>query len=792
MHRLIELLIGLPGGFLSRTGQLSIQFHPQWPGQAVVGTSTWNFFLAVAALALVYFVYQRDGRSRRVRIVLGTLRGLLLLLILLLLNRPVMTLSQSRTETSVLAVMLDDSSSMRVTDAPGNASRLSAAERVFTAAGNKLLHDLSRTHELRFYRFDGAAVPVATVPLAAADTAGVAAALSAVKPLGNSTQLQSSVLSVLQDLQGQRVAAVVVLSDGRDTPTRSSGESDASIKAFNTRVYPIALGTSTLPKDVQLQSIDVEDVAFKNDVVNVKLQLHGSGFEPGHAVTVVLQNAATGAPLPGVNGSAATATVTLNSSGSTPAEVQWKPADIGPVDVMARVLPQSGEVDADNAVRTARVSVVDSKISVLYVDGYPRWEYRYLKNEMLRDPSIELSCLLTSADAGFAQEGNKPVRRFPESIEELLDYDVVVVGDVDPRYFTDQQLQLVSDFVNRRGGGLAMVAGPRFDPQAYRNTALEAVLPVGIARVEPTDTSADFTAGYRPVLTPVGLSSSIFRFFADAQQNADYFKNNLQPLFWFCRGITAKPGVGEVLAQHPTDIAPDGRPAPLLVLGRFGAGRTLFSAMDDTWRWRFYTGESVFDTYWVEQLRYLARGRKIGQRKLSLTADQPAYELGNVVRLSLRVIDPILGQQLPDTLRLQVNDSRGQPVRQVPMTRREGSNGMYSGAFPADTAGRYTAVLPALAGSDTPLDTAITVQLPKLEMANPTVDTTSLTRLASQTLGKPIELSTAAAELLKIPSAARVIPLITSQPLWSAPLVLALFVGIITAEWIARKWRGMV
>src|SRR5690606_17974678 len=109
---------------------------------------------------------------------------------------------------------------------------------------------------------------------------------------------------------------------------------------------------------------------------------------------------------------------------------------------------------------------------------------RYLKTEMMRDKTVEISCLLLSADPTFAQEGDRPIRRFPETITELLEYDVVVFGDVDPRYFSDAQLELIRDFVANRGGGFGMVAGPQFSPQAYRNTAIEALLPVNIQRAD--------------------------------------------------------------------------------------------------------------------------------------------------------------------------------------------------------------------------------------------------------------------------------------------------------------------
>src|SRR5688500_9102863 len=110
----------------------------------------------------------------------------------------------------------------------------------------------------------------------------------------------------------------------------------------------------------------------------------------------------------------------------------------------------------------------------------------------------------------------------------------------------------------------------------------------------------------------------------------------------------------------------------MLVLGRFGAGRTLFSAIDDSWRWRFYTGESVFDTYWLQQLRYLARSKKLGQRRFTLTSNRPSYELGEKVEVSLRVLDPELQQQLPESIGVTVVDNRGTPIRQEMLQRREG------------------------------------------------------------------------------------------------------------------------
>ncbi len=436
---------------------------------------------------------------------------------------------------------------------------------------------------------------------------------------------------------------------------------------------------------------------------------------------------------------------------------------------------------------------------MLYVDGYPRWDYRYLKNSLLRDKTVKLSCLLTSADPDFRQEGsddpNRPqyqnswrITAFPDTMDRLLDYDAVIIGDVDPRQFTDAQLQLISDFVSKKGGGLAMVAGPRWSPQGYRNTPIESLLPVIITHTETDDDTTSITEGFHLELTRAAANYPIFRFFPEWADDEELVKNHLQELFWYCRGIMIKPGVGITLAEHPTDLGPDGRKAPILVIGTYGTGRTIFSAIDDSWRWRFYTGESIFNTYWVQQLRYLARGRKIGQRKMTFAADRDVYELGGQVNVRLEPLSPDLVQQLSPPVSVQiVDDSTGQPVRRLDLQRQDSGNAVYTGSFTADKIGQFSMKLPHLTDNDPSL--SFKVAEPEMELRQPQVDTAFLSRLGS---GAPIPLADAAAKLTAIRSATRIIPVDTTQPLWNAPVILVIFVSLITLEWIVRKMVGLL
>lgn len=266
-------------------------------------------------------------------------------------------------------------------------------------------------------------------------------------------------------------------------------------------------------------------------------------------------------------------------------------------------------------------------VKVLYVEGAPRWEYRYVKTAMLRQPTVRISCLLTTADPGVAQEGSPadpkvgfpgPVQRFPEKAGELAAFDVLLLGDVDPRLFNNHQLKMIADFV-RNGGGFGMVAGPKYAPSAYRPTPLAELLPVNVDKTEPDGKNDQFLDGYQPALTDAGRASPIFRAWREGREGREGQgdgagndgKAEQAALYWYCRRVSARPARdgAEVLATHPTAKAPDGSAAPLLVVGKFGRGRTLFSATDESWRWRFASRDEAFNGYWVGQLRYLA-GRK--------------------------------------------------------------------------------------------------------------------------------------------------------------------------------------
>jgi uncharacterized membrane protein len=807
MNRFLEIILGLDKGFLSRQGEWSLQFNPAWPyGPA----GFYNFFLAVLGLALVIYVYRREGKSPRARTCLAILRSLLILLVILLLNRPVLVLEQDRKEPSVVAVLVDDTMSMSVPDVAlakdrPPVARLAAAKDLLTGDGASLLHELNKVHDLEIYRFGLDAQPVASIT-SQADIAEAARRIGTIDASANGTQVVQSVQTVLEENQGRRLAGVVILTDGKDVPLRERPETITDMRGrFSVPIYAVPIGLDQPPKSLTVLKPDYEASAFIDDYTVVRFAVRGTGFEPNHQVKVTLETKKDHKPILDERGQPISTMVTLNGNGDVPVELSFMPAlalGLDPHKLPAELPPQDkslqliveaekqpGQINPADDVRDVSIQVLDTQVSLLFVDGLPRWEYRYIKNSLIRDKTLKVNCLLTSADPDYVQEatdGVTPIQAFPSTIEQLLKFDVVLFGDVDQHEFTDAQLQLINDFVAKRGGGFGMIAGTRFSPSSYRNTPIQAILPVDISRSEPDDESDSITNGYRPVLTAEGLASSIFRFYPDPKANKDYVENLSPPMFWYCQNITPLPQA-TVLAEHPSDTVPGtGRKAPLLVVGQFGAGRTLFSAYDESWRWRYYTGENIYNAYWVQQVRYLARNRKLDNQNVTFEPTQPEFTLGDQAGLDLEVLNPQLSQQLQLRISVQILDETGSPVREA-ILNRIGDSSKYTASWPADALGRFTARLPAL-GENSSVDRPFVVRPPQMELESPEADRSLLS-----SLGRTVELSSARTDLPRlIHSAARTIPVDTSRPIWDAPLAMILFAGLITAEWIFRKAFGML
>jgi len=290
------------------------------------------------------------------------------------------------------------------------------------------------------------------------------------EPTGQRTRLGSALEQAMQRAAARAVSGVVLFTDGRttDAPDRSV------LRRFRTHAVPIftvPLGSDEPLGDLAIRHVEAPRRAFVRDQVPVVVELDQLGSATqGVAALIKLIDDSTGEELDRVELPAGDDRdeVTLTAKPTLAGEATWRV-------VLETVKP---DLIPDNNVATFVIELIDRPLRVLYVEGYPRWEYRYLKDLLIREKSIESSVMLISADRDFAQEGNQPITRLPRSPEEFAQFDLIVIGDVPGSFFSPDQLEMMRDHVAQRGAGLLWIGGPRYTPSTYSGTVLADLLPM--------------------------------------------------------------------------------------------------------------------------------------------------------------------------------------------------------------------------------------------------------------------------------------------------------------------------
>lgn len=819
MKRLIEWLLDLEDIRLGRDAPLMLKWDSALEAWLLV-------CIALVAITWVVVIYRRESASLPRRVTLAGIRCGLIALVVAVLCRPSLVLQRNRVEPSHVVLVLDSSLSMAATDRYRDAalasslvrgaglesldelsqrSRLSLIQEALTAEGAAPLRKLLERNVVDLRTFAGQVEPLGT--FAGVDAAGpLADSIRGVRCSAPMTDLAGAIGQVINRTQGRRLAAIVLATDGQSTqPTNLQDVLDLA-RDRRVPVFPLRVGSALRPLDIEVGPLRAEESVFVDDLLAVEARVSVRGAVGPTSITVHLVDQNTGETVASEQRSFAGGDETMT------VELRTKPPRTGVARYRVEVPALAAEVIVDNNVDLIDVAVMDNELRVLYVESYPRYEYRYLKNALLREKTIELSVLLIEADERFVQEGTDPIRRFPETPEELNRFDVVLFGDVDPQggWLTAAQMIMLLDFVGNEGGGFGLIAGERAAPHRFLGTPLEKLIPI---RIDPTFQGRYETpraGGFRLRLTAEGRQSRLFRLSIDPNQSEAVLAS-LPELYWHARTLGPKPGAS-ILAQHETDRTASGA-MPLVVTGRYGAGRLFFQATDDTWRWRRHTGELLHDTYWVQVVRDLMESERVAQdRRFSLRTDHKAYAYGAPVRGRLHIVDSELLSEQRDAIELTVrggegtqDDGEGEPDRalgagvaavidRVTLYRLSDDSPTFEGTWIPPGPGRFVleaSTLPPLPG-ERPTSVPVRVERPDLEGLRPEANHDVLERIASQTGGAVLELDALTAGFDAIRDRSMRIPDDLVEPLWDSKLVLMLFVTMISMEWALRKVFGLV
>lgn len=761
----------------------------QWRLRANLGWPDWVVFLFFAvAIVAVLTIYLREGTGARrtIKLFLAGVRLAIITLVVMMLAG--VEVAIDRTGLPYLILMVDDSESMSVKDkmgestAEGEPTRLERATRWLAEDEGKQLQELTKQHKIQLYataaspRLLGTAIKPTDVP-------ALLEKLREQPASGAESRLGSNLRTVLNGLRGTPPSAVVIATDGVTTDGEPLGQAGQAASRKNIPVYSIGVGDPRTARDLELHDLLVDNVVFVDDLVSFEAKLTGRGFE-GQSVEVKLRRKGSPDPLD-------TVSVKVGADGK-PAKVRLshRPTEKGKFEYTLDVAVAPRERQRDNNQLSREVTVIKEKIRVLYVESYPRYEFRFLKSLLEREPTIELGVILLDADPEHTQQDRAALGFFPTTKKDLYSFDVVILGDVAPNLFTAAQLETLRDFVKVKGGGLLFLSGEQFAPATYGDTTLADLLPVELGSPNNRDVGATSGLPFIPRLTVEGRASPIFRFAADETEN-DRIWANLPPMYWHARVEKAKPGAA-VLAEYPGE-ARGGAAAPLVAVQFFGAGRSYFQAFDSTWRWRYRVEDLYFSRYWVQAIRYLSRSKLLGKnRSAELLVDRQRVRRGDPVQLRVRFLDESLAPRAEEGVTVTVEHEK-LGARPLTLKSLPGRPSVFEGSFGQTADGKYRVRMTSPVVEGAPPAADFLVVPPPGELDRTELNEPGLRELAELTNGKYFPFDDAKSVFGEIPPGRRV-ALHTDPPipLWNTWPVLLLFVGLLATEWIVRKVHTMV
>ena len=750
---MFELLFRYP---LSAYAKGEWVFLARWP--------LWLLALAIlagaAALGWLWWRRQSDAVSAVKgwrSAILWSLQAALVAALLLLLWQPALTLTSLKPQQNIVAVVVDDSRSMAMVE-----NGKSRTETARAALESGTLDALKSKFQTRIYRMS--------------DVLDRVDDLKGLTMAGKSTHIGTSLQQLAKESAGLPLGAIVLVSDGAENAGGLESASLAELRSRRIPIHTIGIGKERPTLDVEIADVIVPSRALSESRISTQVNLTSFGAA-GRKVRLTVKDG--GKVLASkeveIQGDARVQSETLTfSAGAAGARSFTISAD-----------PLQGEENTLNNSVLRLVNVSGARPRVLYIEGEPRWEFKFIRRAVEDDKSLQLVTMLrTTQNKNYIQgveNGNKDLEQgFPATVDELFGYQAIVIGSVELNYFTAAQQELLKQFVDRRGGGLIMLAGrTALSEGGWPRSALAEMLPVSLP-----DRKGTFHRDMLQVeLTPAGVDSPLCRLEEDPAKNAAHWKKLPALAAWQELG-PPKPGAS-VLAE----VA--GKRSPFVVVQNYGRGRTAVVA-GDTWRWQMQQplDDMTHEVFWRQMLRWAVSespGRVISSTPRQVLVDDARLKLNVDVRdrtflpagdakVEVRILGPAASGGLVEL----------QPDPVTP--------GQYVGEWIADKPGQYVAEAVAKRGEEEVGRDVFTFERQDgiAENFHTQQNRELLEKLATATGGKYWK----ADDLGKLPAEVSLseagITVRETKDLWNLPIVFLVLCLLKSAEWLLRRKWGVV
>jgi uncharacterized membrane protein len=737
-------------------------------GQIVLvgGWPTWVLWLLIAAAAVVlaWMIRARlpDAiaplRTWRAGVI-WVLQSALAAVLLTLLWQPVVMISELKPQQDIIAVLVDDSRSM--TSVEGGSTRLAQAVKALEGG---TLAGLQKKFQTRLYRVDGELTRISDFK-----------ELQAGAP---ATHIADGLKRLADETSDLPLGAIVLLSDGADNSGGIGLDTISALRARHIPVHTVGFGQTHPAHDVEVDGAIVAPRALAQSRLGAVVSFHQHGYAGRKAMLTAKDGTKVLAAREvtfGAEGDTQSETLVFNVGAASAKALQF-----------AVALQPGEENDANNAV-TRLVNVESEKRRVLYFEGEPRWDYKFVRRAEDDDGMVQLASMLRTTENKIYRQGiqnpGELAEGFPTRPEDLFLYQAIIIGSVDANYFTPAQRELIRQFVDRRGGGLLLVGGRyALGDGGWGASDLADLLPV----VPPDGKNTYHVDPATVALTPAGADNLITRLADDPAANAERWKK-LPYLMDY-----QEPGVPKSGAVVLANMEAGGRTMPFLVTEHYGRGRTAVLASAGTWRWQMNlpVGDTSHDVFWQQLVRWLvvdSPGRVVASVPSQVLLDEGRAVISAEVRSKdyqpvsdARVEAHIIG---PDGISASVELT---PVADGP--------GTFQVEWTATKAGSYLTEVTARRGNEAIGRDVLTFQRMDgvAENFHTSQNRDLLDRLASQTGGRywrPEDLSHLVDEIGFSEAG------ITSREtleLWNMPAVLLLIVLLRSTEWLLRRKWGIV
>jgi len=738
----------------------------KWPGWLLVAA------IVAAAMGLALLIRWRlpnaapEVRNWRAWVIWGT-QSAFVVLVLLLLWQPAILVAELSSQQNIIAVVMDDSRSMGIADSGGKTREAAAV----AALEGGVLAGLRQRFQTRLYRLGRELTP--------------ADGPQEITPVEPATRIGENLKRLATETSDLPVGAIVLLSDGgQNSAGGGSGISRDVLQALRNRrlpVHTVGFGKQESAEDVEIEDVSIAASAIAESRISATVSLTQRGYAGKKAKLTVRDGAKQ----------IAEREITLAPDGRIQAEPVFFPAGAaGAKSLTFSIETLSREENLANNTMTRPILVSDAKRRILYVEGEPRWEYKFIRRAEAEDPTVQLVSMLRTSENKIYRQGisdsSELASGFPARPENLFGYAGIIIGSVDADYFTPLQQELLREYVDRRGGGILFLGG-RFSLSdggwgaSSLSDLLPTILPQGKNNFHRNAATVELTAQ--------GLNSPITQLLDDPAKNAQRWKK-LTYLADYEDAGRPKPGA-TVLA----DLHAGRRKLPLLITQSYGHGRTAILATGGTWRWQMSEtlGDPSHDLFWQQLLRWL-----VAESPGPVVASMPERLLMDEGRVAFRA--QVRDKQFQQTTNAHVTAHIIGPQGTnafIDLTPSGSTPGLYETEWTAEKAGTYLAEVTAESADGQPQELgrdAVTFQREDgvAENFHTEQNRRLLEQLASDTGGRywtPSELKNLPADVSYSEAG---ISVRNTKELWDMPMVFLLLLGLPITEWLLRRKWGVI